>query len=171
MTRLFRCTFICSVLTVTLFATQASQATLLMKPVADPDLVYAGTLLNHDYHPAVSRPADFLGFEVGQRVATPAQIGAALGAWATQSDRLKVMEYARTHEDRPLFAVFISSASNLARLDAIQTDITMLSDARRITDSEAEAIIDRLPATAWMAYSIHGNETSGPMQHWPVFTT
>ena len=156
-----RSTLVYSTLAAALFAALPSQATLLMKPVADPDLVYAGTLLDHDYNPAVSRPDNFLGFEVGQRVATPAQIGAALGTWATQSDRIKVVEYARTHEGRPLFAVFISSASNLARLDAIQADINTLADARRITDSEAEAIIDRLPATAWMAYSIHGNETSG----------
>ena len=161
MIRLLRTALVCSLLAVALLPALPSQATLLMKPVADADLVYTGSLLNHNYNPAVSKPEVFLGFSVGQRVATPEQIADALGAWSTQSDRINVVEYARTHEGRPLFAVYISAASNLARLDAIQTDISLLADARKIDDSQAQEIISRLPATAWMAYSIHGNETSG----------
>ena len=49
-----------------------------------------------------------LGFEVGDRMATPLQITNSLKTWETQSDRLKVVEYARSHENRPLHAVFIS---------------------------------------------------------------
>ena len=140
---------------------QGALAGLLMKPTADPDLVYEGQILEGNYTESISNPEVFLGFEAGQRVADPAQISAAIAAWQGQSDRLKVIEYARTHEGRPLFAVFISSAENLARLDEIEAQITRLSDARNIGDSEANTIIKALPAVAWMAYSIHGNETSG----------
>ena len=140
---------------------QGAFAGLLMKPTADPDLVYDGQILEGNYTESISNPEVFLGFEAGQRVADPAQISAAIAAWQGQSDRLKVIEYARTHEGRPLFAVFISSAENLARLDEIEAQITRLSDARNIGDSEAKSIIKSLPAVAWMAYSIHGNETSG----------
>ena len=145
----------------TVLLTQSAFAGLLMKPTADPDLVYEGTILEGSYADAISDPETFLGFEAGQRVATPAQISAAIAAWQGQSDRLKVIEYARTHEGRPLFAVFISSAENLSRLDDIRGQITRLSDARNLSDSEANVIIKSLPAVAWMAYSIHGNETSG----------
>ena len=140
---------------------QGALAGLLMKPTADPDLVYEGQILEGNYAESISNPEVFLGFEAGQRVADPAQISAAIAAWQGQSDRLKVIEYARTHEGRPLFAVFISSPENLARLDEIEAQITRLSDARNIGDSEANTIIKALPAVAWMAYSIHGNETSG----------
>lgn len=140
---------------------QGALAGLLMKPTADPDLVYVGQILEGNYTESISNPEVFLGFEAGQRVADPAQISAAIDAWQGQSDRLKVVEYARTHEGRPLFAVFISSPENLARLDEIEAQITRLSDARNIGDSEANTIIKALPAVAWMAYSIHGNETSG----------
>ena len=140
---------------------QGALAGLLMKPTADPDLVYGGQILEGNYTESISNPEVFLGFEAGQRVADPAQISAAIDAWQGQSDRLKVVEYARTHEGRPLFAVFISSPENLARLDEIEAQITRLSDARNIGDSEANTIIKALPAVAWMAYSIHGNETSG----------
>ena len=145
----------------TAFTAQSAAAGLLMKPTSDPDLVYSGTLLEGTYTDSVSKPSVFLGFEAGQRVATPAQISAAIKQWTDESDRLKVIEYAKTHEGRPLFAVFISSPENLSRLEAIEADITRLSDARAITDKEANDIIERLPAVAWMAYSIHGNETSG----------
>ena len=140
---------------------QGALAGLLMKPTADPDLVYDGQILEGNYAESISNPEVFLGFKAGQRVADPAQISAAIAAWQGQSDRLKVIEYARTHEGRPLFAVFISSPKNLARLDDIEAQITRLSDARNIGDSEAKSIIKALPAVAWMAYSIHGNETSG----------
>ena len=140
---------------------QGALAGLLMKPTADPDLVYDGQILEGNYAESISNPEVFLGFKAGQRVADPAQISAAIAAWQGQSDRLKVIEYARTHEDRPLFAVFISSPKNLARLDDIEAQITRLSDARNLDDGEASTIIKSLPAVAWMAYSIHGNETSG----------
>ena len=94
-------------------------------------------------------------------MATPLQIVESLEAWSSQSERIKVVEYARSHEGRPLHAVFISSPDNISRLDEIKSDIIRLSDARKINDSEASQIIEGLPATAWMAYSIHGNETSG----------
>ena len=146
---------------VTAVLTQNAWAGLLMKPTADPDLVYDGNILEGTYSDTVSDPATFLGFEAGQRVANPAQITAAIMAWQGQSDRLKVIEYAQTHEGRPLFAVFISSPTNLARLDDIEAQINKLADARTLDNTEANAIIESLPAVAWMAYSIHGNETSG----------
>ena len=99
---------------VTAFTAQSAVAGLLMKPTSDPDLVYSGTLLEGTYTNSISKPSAFLGFEAGQRVATPAQITAAIKQWTDESDRLKVIEYAKTHEGRPLFAVFISSPENLS---------------------------------------------------------
>jgi len=143
-----------------LFAT-ATQASLLMKPTYHPDLDYKAPILEGTYSTSVTHPNEILGFDIGQRVATPAVISEAIRTWETQSDRIKVIEYARSHENRPLFAVFISSPENLAKLDDIQQDITALSDPRSRSDDDAKQIIKRLPAIAWMAYSIHGNETSG----------
>nr|WP_241664560.1 M14 family metallopeptidase [Ningiella ruwaisensis] len=138
-----------------------AQASLLMKPTYHPDLDYTSPILEGNYNSAVTHPDEILGFAVGQRVATPAQITEAINTWKGQSDRLKVIEYAKSHEGRPLFAVFISTAQNLAKLDDIQSDLNALADPRNTSDAQAQAIIDRVPAVAWMAYSIHGNETSG----------
>ena len=81
--------------------------------------------------------------------------------WADESNRLQIVEYARSHEDRPLFAVYISTPENLANLETIESNILLLSDSRKINDRQAKEIVDSLPAVAWMSYSIHGNETSG----------
>ena len=150
-----------ALIAILVFGALPSHAALLMSPTQNTDLIYNGELLDHNYDPAITPPSILLGFNVGERVATPAQISAAITAWAKQSDRLTLIEYARSHEGRPLYAAFISSAQNLSRLDAIQADIDQLSDARQLSEPEAQAIIERLPAVAWMAYSIHGNETSG----------
>lgn len=138
-----------------------SHASLLMKPTYNADLDYKRDLLTGDYNTALTHPDLILGFPIGQRVASPLQIQTALDIWAKQTNTIKVVEYARSHENRPLHAVFISSPANLAKMDDILAKLQALSDPRNTSDSEAKAIIDELPAIAWMAYSIHGNETSG----------
>ena len=138
-----------------------SNASLVMKPNVDPDIQYTTPILTGPYKPEVTPPEELLGFPVGQQVATPEQIMNAIDVWATQSDRIKVQEYARSHENRPLYAVFISSAEQLANLTSTQQQIDKLADPRALSDSAANQIIQELPAVAWMAYSIHGNETSG----------
>ena len=134
--------------------------TLLDATSLSKDL-YPQTILNGNYEDNIDNPSQFLDFNYGDRVATPEQVTDALNKWSKQSNKLKVVEYAKTHEGRPLHAVFISSPENLNNLDKIKNKISELSDARNTSDREATQIIKTLPAVAWMAYSIHGNETSG----------
>ena len=136
-------------------------ANTLMEPTSFSKDLYQEVILDDNYIDSVDHPNTFLDFDYATRVATPEQITSALKRWADQSDKLKVVEYARSHEKRPLHAVFISSSENLKNLDSIKDKITQLSDARITNDRQARSLIDDLPAVAWMAYSIHGNETSG----------
>jgi hypothetical protein len=133
----------------------------LMNPTSYSKDLYQIPILDGTYTDDITHPDEFLGFGIGERVAAPWQITSALKTWSTQSDRIKVVEYARTHENRPLHAVFISSPDNINNLDAIKKNISALADARSTSDRDAKSIIDDMPAVAWMAYSIHGNETSG----------
>jgi hypothetical protein len=132
-----------------------------MSPTSVSKDLYPNNILDGNYSTSVPKPMEFLGFNLGERVATPAQISSAILKWSTTSDRLKVIEYAKTHEGRPLYSVFISSPNNINDLDTIKDNIERLSDARGINDRQAQIIIENIPAVAWMAYSIHGNETSG----------
>ena len=136
-------------------------ANTLMEPTSLSKDLYKEVILDDNYIDSVDHPNEFLDFDYATRVATPEQITSALMSWANQSDRLKVVEYARSHENRPLHAVFISSPKNLNNLNAIKDKVSQLADARITNDRKAKILISEMPAIAWMAYSIHGNETSG----------
>ena len=114
-----------------------------------------------DHNPAVPDPDEFLGFPVGQRTASSAQIEAYARKVAAASERVQLIEYGRTYENRPLVYLVISSPANLERSAAIQADTARLADPRGADGGSREGLIDDLPAVAWMGYSIHGNESSG----------
>ena len=143
-----------------IFSINISSSTL-MEPTSLSKDLYDGVILDGTYTNKIDKPSVYLGFEIGERVASPYQISNAILAWANQSDRMIVKEYARSHEDRPLYAVFISSPENLNNLDTIKENVNLLSDGINTNANKARLLIEELPAIAWMAYSIHGNETSG----------
>ena len=88
-------------------------ANTLMEPTSLSKDLYKEVILDDNYIDLVDHPNKFLDFDYATRVASPEQITSALMTWANQSNRLKVFEYARSHENRPLHAVFISSPKNL----------------------------------------------------------
>jgi len=143
-----------------MFSVNISSSTLMDPTSLSKDL-YEDVILEGTYSNKIDKPSVYLGFEIGERVASPYQISNAILAWANQSDRMIVKEYARSHEDRPLYAVFISSPENLNNLDTIKENLNLLSDGINTNANKARLLIEELPAIAWMAYSIHGNETSG----------
>ena len=136
-------------------------ADTLMKPTSYSSQLYKEAILEGNYIPTIDHPNKFLDFNYGDRVANHSQISNAILRWSEQSNKIKVIEYAKSHEGRPLYVAFISSSENLNNLDEIKNQITKLSDPRITSNTEANSIIENIPAVAWMAYSIHGNETSG----------
>ena len=113
------------------------------------------------YDPAIPTVEELLGFRPGDRAALPAEVGTCLAAWAAASPRAELVEYARSHEDRPLSYMIVSSPANLARRDEIRAGLARLADPRGLERAAADRLVETLPATAWLAYSIHGDETSG----------
>ncbi len=136
-------------------------AEVLMKPTSYSSELYKEKILDGNYVTSIDHPNTFLDFNYGDRVANHTQISNAILRWAKQSNKLKVIEYAKSHEGRSLYVAFISSSENINNLDEIKNKITKLSDPRATSNAEAKSIIENIPAVAWMAYSIHGNETSG----------
>ena len=136
-------------------------AEVLMKPTSYSNELYKEKILDGNYIASIDHPNTFLDFNYGDRVANHSQISNAILKWSKQSNKIKVIEYAKSHEGRPLYVAFISSSENLKNLDEIKNQITKLSDPRITSNGEAKSIIENIPAVAWMAYSIHGNETSG----------
>jgi len=113
------------------------------------------------YDPEIPTLESLLGFRPGDQAARPDEIEMALKAWALASPRAQLVEYARSHEGRALHYMIVTSPENLERLDEVKDGISRLADPRGLSAAEADALIAEQPAIAWMAYSIHGDETSG----------
>ncbi len=137
------------------------QAAVLMKPTATPALSYPQALTPSKVNSAITPPEQVLGFAVGTKTATPEQINQLVQVWASQSDNIVYQQYATSYEGRPLHLLAISSAKNLAKLPQIQQQVQQLAAPAGQSTAQLEQIISELPAIAWMAYSIHGNESSG----------
>ncbi|MCX5692043.1 MAG: M14 family zinc carboxypeptidase, partial [Planctomycetota bacterium] len=112
------------------------------------------------YDAGIAHPDKILGFETGIRPANHAQIEACMKAWAS-TPRSRLFEYAKSHEGKTLYYLVISSARNIARLEAIKADLASLADPRKVSAAEGDQLAATLPAVAWMAYVIHGDEVSG----------
>lgn len=113
----------------------------------------------HD--PAVPAPEDCLGFPLGSRAAFPAEIERCLKAWDGASDRVELVQYATTHEGRPLYYVVLATPDRIGRLDEIRAGRQRLADPDGMSESDAQSRLETQPAVAWFGYSIHGDETSG----------
>jgi len=113
------------------------------------------------YDAAVPTAESILGFQIGKKAASHAEIEKCLKAWIGAGGRTRLFEYAKTYEGRTLYYMVVTSPENQARLDAIRGEIAQLADPRGLSDDEGKRLVDSVPAVAWLAYSIHGNESSG----------
>lgn len=109
------------------------------------------------YDPAVPKPADVLGYEVGEWHVSPDQLVTYMRELARTSQRVVLREYGRTHERRPLVYLTITSPENQRQLDDLRQRRRLLADPTRSSGLDPAA----LPAVVMMGYSIHGNEASG----------
>lgn len=113
------------------------------------------------YNERVPRPQSLLRYDVGEHHTTYAQMEQVIDAIAKAApDRVKIMDIGTTNEHRMQHLVAISSPENIARLDEIKAQNARLVDPRKTTASEANSIAQSNPAIAWMAYTIHGNESA-----------
>jgi hypothetical protein len=113
---------------------------------------------NAVYDPAVPTPSDVLGFALGDRPVRYSEVVRYFEALAGASSRIVLDEYGRTHEGRPLVYAVVARPEHLARLEEIRGTRDRFADPR-LADESVPAV-DDLPAVAWMAYSIHGDELS-----------
>ncbi len=114
-----------------------------------------------EYRTNVPRPQSLLRYDVGDHHTTYAQMEKVIEEIAKAApDRVKVFDIGTTPEHRMQHIVAISSPENMLRLDEIKANTARLTDPRKLTKAEADQIAQNTPAIAWMAYTIHGNESS-----------
>ncbi|MFZ2897568.1 MAG: M14 metallopeptidase family protein [Saprospiraceae bacterium] len=110
-----------------------------------------------DYDPAVPTPEQVLGFPIGKWHLTHDQLLHYVREVAASSDKVTLEEIGRTHEDRPLVLLFITSPGNHARLEEIRSRHLELSDP----EVSARIDIREMPLILYQGFTIHGDEASG----------
>jgi hypothetical protein len=112
------------------------------------------------YDQSVPGPNDYLLRPLGEWPLRYHELEAYFKALDGKSPRVKIETHGATHEGRKLYNVFISSPENIRNLDKIRADMATFADPKS-APRDADALIGKLPAVAWMAYSVHGDECSG----------
>jgi hypothetical protein len=109
------------------------------------------------FDPAVPTPRAVLGYEIGERFTPHHLITRYAERVAATSRRIRVDTVARTFEGRESIMVIATSEANHGRM--AQT----LADAARVAGaaSDAGTSAARMPAIAWLGYTVHGGEASG----------
>ncbi|HEX8170068.1 MAG TPA: M14 family zinc carboxypeptidase [Thermoanaerobaculia bacterium] len=101
-------------------------------------------------------PEEFLGYAVGERFTSHDRILDYFGELARRSPLVTLEQIGETYEHRPLVLATITSPKNRAALDEIRRNAAQLATG----EGDAAAIAKSTPAIVWLAFGIHGNESS-----------
>jgi hypothetical protein len=112
---------------------------------------------NVEYDSSIPTPKEVLGYEVGEWHVSHDQLVYYMKEIARASNRITIEEYGRTHENRPLLLLTVTSPENHKNISNIK------EEHKKLTNPELSQKLDisNMPAVIWMGYSVHGNEPSG----------
>jgi hypothetical protein len=111
------------------------------------------------YDPEIPDLQRVVGHRFGETITSHAQTTEYLRALAQASPRAQLVRYGESWEGRALHYLVIATPQRLARLDEIKATMRALADPRSSGHAAAAERSD-MPAVAWLAYSVHGNEIS-----------
>ena len=115
-----------------------------------------------NYQQNIPTVKQVLGYDMGQRISNHRDMLRYFEALKKAApDRIEIVEYARSWQDRALIYAVVASPENLAKLAEYEQGIQALSDPRQTDKGTADNIIRTLPASVWLEYAVHGNEISG----------
>ncbi len=100
-------------------------------------------------------PKEFLGYELGDYFTPHHQMIDYAKHTSQNSKKIKLVEYGKTYEGRPLIAAFISSEENIKNLEQIRKNNLIATGLLK------ESAIGKQLPIVWLSYNIHGNEASG----------
>jgi len=104
----------------------------------------------------VPSPEQFLGYPIGERFTSHQRILDYFAELTRRSSLITVRQIGETYEHRPLVLATITSAKNRAALDAIQKNVATLANG----EGDVETLAKNTPAVVWLAFGVHGNESS-----------
>jgi hypothetical protein len=109
---------------------------------------------------AIPTPDEFLGYKLGDRFTPYDRILDYFDELAKHSNLITVEKFGETYEGRPLVLATITSAKNRAALDQIRRNVVSLGDPSATNATRAAEVAKSTPAVAWLAFGVHGNESS-----------
>jgi hypothetical protein len=108
---------------------------------------------------AIPTPDELLGYKLGDRFTPWDHILGYFTELTKRSNLISVDQFGQTYEGRPLVLATITSAKNRAALDQIRRDVASLASAD-VDPARAAQIAKNTPAIVWLAFGVHGNESS-----------
>ncbi|HXG32836.1 MAG TPA: M14 metallopeptidase family protein [Bryobacteraceae bacterium] len=116
---------------------------------------------------AVPSPREHFGYNPGDdyKLAGYAEIVSYFQALERTSDRIRLVEFGRSSEGRPMYVAFVSSPANLARLDRYR-EISRRLALGQASEDEARRLAAEGRAIVWIDSGLHATEVA-PVQHAP----
>ena len=110
-----------------------------------------------DYADEIPTLAEIVGHDPGEAITTSHDIRKYLSALeAADPARMQVRSYGTSWQGQELVYAIISSAENIANLDAHQINLGTLGSGQGLSDSQLEDT----PAVVWLSYGVHGDEVT-----------
>lgn len=121
----------------------------------------------HLWSAPVPTPKEHLGYEAGAdyKLADYKDVVTYFQKVAAATDRMKLVEFGKSSEGRPMYVAFISSPENLAKLDYYR-EISRKLALGGIEASEAMKLSREGKAIVWIDSGLHATEVA-PVQHSP----
>jgi len=100
-------------------------------------------------------PGSYTGQQFGWWHFSHAQLANYMVHLAESSERVTISEYGRTHENRPLYLMAITSPENHMRLERIRQ-----AHLDYIYGRNTDYVDQDMPMIVWLGYGVHGNEST-----------
>lgn len=107
------------------------------------------------FNTAIPSPEAFLGYPIGEQHTRHDLIVAYFTKLAEVSDRATIEVYGKSHENRKLVMLTVSSPENLHNLETIKQEHLAFSSANSSVKN-----YDEVPIFIQLGYGVHGNEPS-----------
>ena len=109
---------------------------------------------------AVPTPDEFLGYTLGDRFTPHHRIVDYFRELDRTSDLLSLETVGETYEGRPLILATITSLKNRPALETIRANVRALGEGEPAEAARAAEIVRTSPAVVFLAFGVHGNESS-----------
>jgi hypothetical protein len=100
----------------------------------------------------IQSPSEFLGYSLGEQFTPHYRVVDYYKYLATVSKNIKLEEYGKSVEGRPLLLAVVGTEANISRLEDIRVNNLRLAGVLGGPGSTEQ------PAIIWLSYNVHGNE-------------